>query len=244
MRATLLLLLLVGCVTLLLTAQSPVPSHQIQPLQVKACLRPTAVCQFDNPVTPGSLLIAASIGSCISTGCLNISDSNANVWQPALVLQYYNGQALDYVLNAKGGYTSVYFTAWPAGDWAAIIAEYPPSTGLEDANDGYYGPQNLHPNGALGGSDIEYARPVETHEPCELLVSWSNSGSYDLAHFQDSRLQPIAGPNFTVRAHEYGWLALEDSTTTTLGLYIGTIGWTDYGHWMEGVAAFKMGGCK
>jgi hypothetical protein len=229
------------------TQVNPPTPHYAPPLvQVKACERVVGVgvpeCTFDNPVSPGDLLVRVSIGCWddVSKSCDPGVDSEGNTWKNAFTLQYYNGQPLDYALNARGGYETIYFQH----AWAAIIAEYPPSTGLEDANDGYYGPQNLHPNGHLGSSDDGWARPVITTESCELFIGWGDSGSYDLTHFQNGSIQPIAGPGFTIRAEEYGWLGLEDSVTGTPGLYIAPMSWNTYAHWMMGGVAFKMGGCK
>jgi hypothetical protein len=235
-------LVLAGCSSI---ASQPVTKPGIRPLQVKPCqqvsLNVIGSCSFDNPIIAGDLVVVAAIGSCNATTCNTISDSQGNTWQTALTLQYYNGQPLWYT-TAKAGSETIFFA--PGAVWAAIIAEYPSTTGLDDANDGYYGPQNLHPNGAPGSSDIDWARPVEAQESCELLIGWSDSGIPDLAHFQDALTQPTAGPNFTIRAQEYGWLTLEDETTTIPGLYIATLSWNSYGHWMQGGALFKMGGCK
>jgi hypothetical protein len=155
-------------------------------------------------------------------------------WHPALV-----------ALDMKGGYDTIDFS--PGTGQVDIIGAYPPSTGLEDSNNGQYGPQNLHPNGGLGSSDIGYALPVETTQNCDLLIAWGMSGFADLTQLHGT-LVPTAGPHFTIRESEYGALALEDGVAEVPGLYIGTMSWNDYGHWHMGVAAFKMNtaapGCK
>jgi hypothetical protein len=219
-------------------------------VQSKACAHGLGIgyvvsCQFDNPVKPGDLIVAVGVGGCSSVlnTCNTVSDSQTNAWKVAIVVPNYNGIPLWYALNAKGGVNTVYFDS--GTEWMAIIAEYGPSTGFEDANHGEYGPQNLHPNGRLGSSDIGYTMPVETTESCELLISWGLVGSYYPNQVQGSvQTTQTAGPGFTMRGSDYGALAFEDATTGIPGLYIGTMSWSDYNHWDLGVAAFKMGGCK
>src|SRR5258708_29903445 len=100
--------------------------------------------------------------------------------------------------------------------------------------------------------------PVETTESCDLLIAWGISGAP-----LNGPWVPSPGPNFTIRAYEYGVLALEDATAGIPGLYIGAmkrpgipaledatagipglyIGamkWNVYAHWDLGLAAFKM----
>jgi hypothetical protein len=38
-------------------------------------------------------------------------------------------------------------------------------------------------------------------------------------------------------------LALEDRWAKTPGVYIGSMSWNTSGHWDQGLASFKMGGC-
>jgi hypothetical protein len=81
--------------------------------------------------------------------------------------------------------------------------------------------------------------PVETTESCDLLIAWGISAAP-----LNGPWVPGPGPNFTIRAYEYGELALEDATAGIPGLYIGAMKWNVYAHWDLGLAAFKMGGCK
>jgi len=243
MKHLLVLLLLAG--SILYSQIGPTSPTKIQPVQVKSCERGTngAVlpCSFSNPVRQGDLIVVVAIGGCW-LNCNSVSDSQGNDWKIAVAVPNYNGMPLWYALNAKGGPDTINFA--PNTGWVAIIAEYPPSAGLEEANYGTYSNQVTAGVQPGGSNDVEWTLPVETTESCELLISWTNLGSADLAHFLDAYHQPTAGPNFTIRASEYGWLGLEDATTTTPGLYIGTLSWNTYAHWDLGVAAFKMGGCK
>jgi len=211
-----------------------------------------APCTPDKPLTPGNMAIVVGGMGCNASGCDSVSDSQGNTWHTAIVVMEWNGIPLWYALNVKGGPDTIYFASGTMQ--VAIFAEYAPTQGLDfvinngqqfnAVNEGHYGPQNLHPNGALGSSDIGYTVPVETTQSCELLIAWGVSGFGELANLHDQRLLPSPGPGFTMRESEYGAIALEDSITSIPGLYIGTMSWSDYGHWDMGVAAFKMGGCK
>jgi len=216
---------------------------QIAPLQVKACPGGGLPCSFDNPTTPGSLFVLPETGGCSAAlnSCNTITDSQGNSWKPAIVVPNYNGIPLQYALNTAGGAETVYFA--PGTGWVSIIAEYPPSTGLEKASFGTYTTHNATLGAQNGGSyDTGWTSPVETEEPCELLISWS----YNTENVQPGPVVPYvatAGPNFTVRATSLGSLALEDSTSTIPGVYIGSLNWNVSAHWDEGLAAFKYGGC-
>jgi hypothetical protein len=239
-----LILFLNGCSN----ARSQTVAHApIQPVQVKACEVAanwyTLPCTFDAPVTAGDLIVVVAGMGCFNYNCNSVSDSQGNVWKVAVVVPYWNGEPLWYALNAKGGTDTISFA--PGTGQIAIVAEYPPAIALENANQGTYAFQYI--NGARsfsdGTSDIGYTLPVETSESCELLIAWGSSGSGQPGTIHGTHV-PSAGPGFTVRESSYGAMGLEDMTTSAPGLYMGTMGWNTYGHWLMGVAAFKMGGCK
>jgi hypothetical protein len=249
MKSVLFCLLLLACPLLngcgdAKSAVAPPPmqvSPSIQPLQIKACLGGGKPCEFDSPVTRGDLIVVVEIGSCVpgpTPVCDTVSDSQGNKWQTAVPgASNDNGILLRYVLNAPGGSDTVLFAAGTG--WLAIIAEYPPSTGLEGASFGTYTFQNLgdDPNG--GSSDTGWALPIKTAESCELLVSWGVSAAP-----LNGPWVPSPGPYFTMRIYDSGELALEDATTAIPGVYISSMQWNVYAHWDLGLAAFKMGGCK
>jgi hypothetical protein len=215
------------------------PLHA-QAIQTKICQRDAnwhaMPCTFDNPVFAGDLLVA------VGKGGGTVSDSQGNIWQTAINVPYYNSVPLWYVLSAKGGIDPVWASDTVYFDTLtqfSIIAEYPPSTGLEDANYGTYAGQNVHvPQGE--SYDDHVTMPVETEEYGELLIAWDFLGSID------GPWKPTAGPNFTLRTYIYGALALEDLITTIPGLYVGAMKWNNAAHWVMGVAAFKLKptGCK
>jgi hypothetical protein len=51
---------------------------------------------------------------------------------------------------------------------------------------------------------------------------------------------PTAGPNATVRGVSDGIFMFEDMITGPPNLYILTLQWNTYGHWVMGAAAFRM----
>jgi hypothetical protein len=216
-------------------------SMPIQPLQVKACLGNGKPCKFDSPVTRGDLIVVVETGACIPGTipvCNTVSDSQGNKWQTASPgSSNDNGILLQYFLDAPGGPDTVLFAT--ATGWQAIIAEYPPSTGLEAASFGTYTFQNLGGDPNEGSSDTVWATPIVTSESCELLVSWGVSAAP-----LNGPWVPSPGPYFTVRTYEFGELALQDATTVTPGVYVSSMQWNVYAHWNLGLAAFKMGGCK
>lgn len=248
-KLTFLALFLMACSISGSPQVANVPS--IQPLQAKGCVRDathhTLPCAFDAPVVIGDLIVIVGMQGCIATNtfpytdCNTVSDAQGNAFSIALVVPFYNGQPLWYATATASGIDTIYFgTASNAYDVYAI-AEYPPMTGLDSVNYADYAHQNLGdclPQGSA--CDFGWSLPLETHESCELLISWANSGRGGLP---EHPTDVIAGPSFTVRATEYS-LTLEDAVTSTPGLYIGTMNFGGYGHWMEGTAAFKRGGCK
>ncbi len=212
------------------------------PIQFKTCARGgngfVLPCQFDEPVGQGNTLVVVAVRGCIydSNGvhCNAVSDSESNSWRTALVVPNDNGIPLWYALDAKGGTDTVYFAA-DTGQ-SAIIAEYPASLGLEDANYGTYKDPIFHQSAGVH-TYLDVTRAIQTRGPCDLLIAWGISGT----------TQADAGPgvNFKMRTYyDDANLALEDTTSGVPGAYIGSMSWNAYAHWDIGVAAFNMGGCK
>lgn len=223
------------------------PCFAQQAIQVKVCAAGSngfaLPCTYDKPVTPGNTLVRVRRGGCDpnlwyplncgTKGSLNdVLTSQGDDWLNALVVGSNNGVPLDYVIGAKGGVTTVYVP--PNTTWNEIILEYPPVVTLDGANTGSYRDQNVDtPQGQ--GDDIGWTLPVETSEPNELIICWDISGEYP------GSALPQAGPFYTIEAQDRGQLAVEDMTSTTPGLYFGTMAWENvYGHWSMGVAAFKV----
>jgi hypothetical protein len=209
------------------------------PIQVKTCMRGAdgfvLPCQFDASVAQGNMLVVAGIPGCSPTsGCNSVSDSESNNWNIALVVPNDNGIVLWYALDVKGGSDTVYFA--PGTGQAAIIAEYPASLGLEDANYGTYDDPIFHqPNGDQTNLDV--TRAIQTKSPCDLLIAWGVSGA--------TNADAGPGVNFKLRTYdEVDNLALEDATSGVPGAYIGSMTWNGFAHWDMGVAAFNVGGCK
>jgi len=250
-RALILVLLCAGCFAL---AQPPCTApKQIQPLQVKVCDRSgqfSLPCQFDNPVTAGDFIDDIGIGVCNpllppdSPRCDSTLDSQGNSWHTAIVVPQYNGMSLAFA-TAQVGADTVYFA--PNTHWVDIIEEWPPSTGLDDAAWGSYTDAGLTPTGIEIQDNSGWAgvhrpgqaaiSPLETHESCELLISWTLVGGPAAGTVS-------AGPGFTLRANNLNWLAVEDSTSTGPGYYLASMRWQYATAWNEGVAAFRTGGCK
>ncbi len=200
-------------------------------------------CQFDNPVTAGSLLISPGDGGCEDFSCRYVSDSQTNGWTFAL-------SGLSYALNAKPGLTTVFFTS---GTRWNNIAEYPPSTGLEGVSSATYSDAGLTPAGveihdSAGWTGVHTPgqtglHPLETHEPCELLISWALAGQNFVGP-----VPVIAGPGFTMRTNNpfpnnSGSIAFEDATATVPGYQFASMRWRYPNAWEERIAAFKMGSC-
>jgi len=209
------------------------------PIQVKTCPSAgngyVAPCQFDASVAQGNMLVVVgNLGCSPVSGCNSVSDSQSNNWSLAVVVPNDNGVPLWYALDAKGGSDTIYFAVGTGQN--AIIAEYPPSLGLEDANYGTFADPNFHqPNGDQTHLDV--TRAIATRSQCDLLISWGLSGA--------SNMDVSPGPNFTIRAYyDVENLALEDATSRQPGAYIGSIFWSDFADWLMGVAAFNMNGCK
>jgi hypothetical protein len=208
------------------------------PIQAKTCPRGAngvLPCQFDAPVAQGNMLVVAGVPGCGPSGsCNSVSDSESNKWNIAFAVPNDSGILLWYALDAKGGADTVYFA--PGTGWSAIIAEYPASLGLEDANYGVYTDPIFHqPNGDQTNLDI--TRAIQTKGPCDLLIAWGVSGT--------TNADAGPGANFTLRTYdEVVNLALEDATSGVPGAYIGSMTWNAFAHWDMGVAAFNMGGCK
>jgi hypothetical protein len=212
------------------------------PIQVKICIRGgdgyVLPCQFDAPVAQGNMLVVVGSLGCSTTngsGCNSVSDSQSNKWNIGFAVPNDNGILLWYTLDdVKEGTDTVYLA--PGTGQTAIIAEYPPSLGLEDANYGNYDDPIFHqPNGDQTNLDV--TRAIQTKSPCDLLIAWGVSGT------TNSDAGP--GVNFTLRAYdEVENLALEDATSGVPGAYIGSMTWNAFAHWDMGVAAFNMGGCK
>jgi hypothetical protein len=233
-RLPIILLLLALALSL-----STTPS-QIQPLQVKVC--PTAAggaCQFDNPTSTGSLIGAVagmgSGGTAYPTYCSFVTDSQKNNWACANKEPYWNGIPIWYALNSAGGTRDIlYFASGIGAD--AIIFEYPPVKSFDDSKFGTYDGQNISDCLPQGGNCYAgWTLPIETDEPCELMLTWGTMGGDGL------RLQ--AGPNFTMRTSN-GVLFLEDQTTSVPGLYFGSARWEYGNHWLMQSATFKTGGCR
>ena len=245
-RLLLAVLFCAGCAAL---AQAPCSQPaKIEPLQVKVCPRAgnySQPCDFDARPVPGDLIVVAGVGGCGNGTCETVFDNLGNRLKIALVVPQYNGIPL-WFEPAPVGFSGVTFA--PVTNWWDILLEYPPSTGLDDAAWGSYTDAGLTPQGVqiqdnsgwAGVHRSPYDRipsPVETHESCELLISWTLVGGPAAGTVQ-------AGPNFTLRANNQNWLAVEDSTTTIPGYFVAGMRWHYPTAWDEGLAAFKMGNCK
>jgi hypothetical protein len=209
------------------------------PIQLKACFAST--CQFDNPVAPNDLLVAAIsspgcsyIGSVLQPNCVN--DSEGDSWQLSVTFQ---DGSLFHVLNAKGGVTDISYASGSASP-ALIIAEYPPAVRFEGSHSGSYLSQNI--DGSQGQSDdVGWTLPVQTTTPCDLLVSM---GINNVPPDPTSTWLPNPVPYFTVRAGLADRIGFEDGTSSIPGVYIASMDFHQYTHWTEGLAAFDMNGCK
>jgi hypothetical protein len=212
--------------------------------QFKACERGSngfaLPCQFDSPVTPGDLIVVVGWGGCnpllpFPGNCNAVSDTQGNAWKTAMIVPFFNGVPLWYALDAVGGTDTINFATNAV--WMAIIAEYPPSSGLDDANYGTYALNNPNgdPNG--GSSDWGLTMPVIASQQGDLLIAWNFNGA---APSPDGPWKPTPGPNFTIRKYMYGSFMIEDSPAGVPGLYMASAQWNTYAHWVMGVAAFKM----
>lgn len=199
------------------------------PIQLKACNPPTP-CMLDDLVAQhNTLIVTASQSS-------SISDSQGNSWKLALQVPFV-GIEFWYALDVHGGSDTIFVDGS-----AAIAAEYPPSLGPDGASYGTYKAQNIDaPQGA--SDDVGWTLPIQTTQPCDLLVA---AGLNVTAPGPDSgSWMPSPEPYFTVRAGTRGILGLEDSTSSIPGLYMGAMDFNDvYTHWLLGLVAFKMNGCK
>lgn len=224
---------------------------QYAPVQFKVCDHDANgvafPCRFDSPVTAGSILAQFGVGGCEDLSCKYVSDSQGNDWKFII-----SGHSLAF--NAKPGITTVYFNnmRWP------IIAEYPCPSGacsLDDVVSATYADDGLTPAGVEIHDNAGWAgvhrfgssalSPLETHESCELLLSWALAGQGT----------PVAGPSFTMRAYSpfpndcaegvsCGSLAVEDSTAMIPGYYMASMSWRYPNAWEQRAAAIRMGGCK
>lgn len=220
---------------LLLLVISPATTDA-RAIQHKACS--VSPCTLDEPVTAGDLLVVVTQFACIPIvgggDCNTVSDVQGNTWKIAIVVPNSNGTPLYYAVNAKGGPDSIHFHGW-----RAIVAEYPPSLGLDDSNWGQYGIQITHDE--VGASnDVGWTMPVQTSYDDDLLIAWSAAGANQPNAF------PVSGPYFTVVDSADSTLALEDAVAGRPGLYMGTMSWDSptggvYAHWTMGLAAFRMG---
>src|SRR6267378_6493520 len=247
-----LLLTVLFCAGCYALAQSPTPPAGWKPLQVKVCDRTTPdwsgwvlPCTFDNPTTQGSIRAVFAIYGCNAAGCNSVSDTQGNVYQLALAVPQYNGIPSWLAFNGQAGADTVNFA--PGTGKYAIIAEYPCPSGacsVDDAAYASYVDAGLTPAGVEIQDNVAWAgvhrlpldktlHPVETHESCELLLSWVLHGQGPI----------VAGPDSTLRADAYGILALEDSTTTIPGYYISSFSWRYPNAWDMGNEGIKMGTC-
>ena len=244
-RALLAVLFCAGCYA---AAQSPTPLPQWKPIQkVDACPRVgvySQPCYFANPVMSGDLIVVAGVGG----GEGSVFDNLGNRLILALAIQQYNGISLWYE-TAPMGFTNVTFA--PGTNWWDSMLEYPPSTGLDDAAYANYVDAGVNAKGQEIQDNSGWAgvhrkpgdytlSPVETHESCELLISWALIGQGT----------PVAGQNFTIRTYNpFGaavngqGLVVEDSTTTIPDYQQASVRWRYANSWDMGLAAFKMKGC-
>jgi hypothetical protein len=227
----------------------PSTPQPIQPLQVKSCPTDATLhavgnaCQFDNPTQHGNLIVVVagngSAGTPYPTFCSFVSDSQKNAWTCANDVSYWNGIPIWYSLNTTGETRDTIYFDPRIGD-VPIIAEYPPATEFQGMGYGTYDTQNTEDRTGecSQGQDcyLSWTLPIETEEPCELLLSWGTMGG--------NGLNLSAGFNSTMRATSGGIFYLEDQTTGAPGLYFGTAKWQYGNHWLMQSAAFKMGGCK
>lgn len=228
---------------LLLFALFPIQSHA-QAIQSTACLidSATGLCapvHLDRPFTKGNTGVVVGFAGCDFSlpwteivACNSITDSCGNTWQHAINVEYYGYSPLWYALDLKGCDATIYFA--PHTNRLAVVAEYPPSSGLDAIGQNTYARLNL--DAAPGESnDVGWAGPIETQQSGELLIAWGFSGAFNECC---SLVGP--GPNFTIRQFMEGSFVLEDSWTGGPGLYIASVHWPGYAHWTLGVAAFKM----
>lgn len=221
------------------------PAHS-QAIQSKTC-EPDASgyvqpCSFDKPVTQGDLIVVTALAGCdssmfndIPSACRTaLSDNQGNVWQVAQIVPFYGLVPLLYALDAKGGPDTISFKRNVGR--LAIIAEYPPSSGLDDANYGTYNAQNPHGDPQGQSSDFGSTMVVVTSQPNDLLIAWGWSGG-PLNPEGTWIIKP--GPYFMIREQMHGGFVLEDSIAPIEGAYFGTVHWAGYGHWVAGCAAFK-----
>jgi hypothetical protein len=212
-----------------------------QVIQSKSCQRDAEgnimPCHFDHPTVTGDLQVRLVVGGCnpnindTVVGCSEVSDTQGNSWSAAVsgIAPQSNGVFVQYALNTKGGDNTI-----TGRGWFAIIAEYPPSSGLDDANYGTYNGQNHGDDQQGQSSDFGVTMPVLTSQSGDLLISCEINGSSP-----NNLYTPTPGPGFTIRESEYGMFALEDSWASGPGMYMASIHWNTYGHWAMSVAAFK-----
>lgn len=230
---------------LIFAVLSLAPTAHAQAIQSKACSIDAATgrcapVHLDKPFTQGNTGIIVGFEGCDFSlpwpevvACNSISDNCGNVWIHAINVEYYGYSPLWYALDLKGCDATIRFA--PHTNRMAIVAEYPPSSGLDAVGQNNYASLNL--DAAPGESnDLGWAGPLETQESSELLIAWGFNG----AHYPCCGV--IApGPGFTIRqSMEGGAFMLEDSLTNVPGLYIASVHWPGYAHWTLGVAAFKM----
>jgi hypothetical protein len=198
------------------------------PIQVKTCA-PPAPCTFDDPVQLGDMLVV------VASQSHAMSDSAGSTWKLAFAVPY-TGIEFWYALNANEGVDTVNVEGS-----SAVIVEYPPSLGPDGANYGTYAGQNVDsPNGQ--SDDVGWTLPIQTTQPCDLLVV---GGLNNIPPGPDNSWKPAPSPYFTVRAGTRGILGLEDGTSSIPGVYFGTMDFNDYyTHWLLGMVAFNMNGCK
>jgi hypothetical protein len=220
--------------------------QKIQPLQVKACatdpstfLAVGGACQFDNSTTPGSLIAIVSGfgsgGTAYPTFCGFVTDSQKNSFACANSIAYWNGMPIWYALNSAGGTRDIIYFA-PGIGQMPIIVEYPSGAIFQGFNSGNYATQAIDECKLGGDCPYGWTEPIDADEPCELLLTWGSMGGNGL------NLTP--GPDFAMRATSNGMFFLEDRTTTTPGLYIGSAKWQYGNHWLMQSAMFKMRNCQ
>lgn len=215
-----------------------------QAIQSKACSidSATGYCapvHLDRPFTKGNTGVVVGFAGCDFSlpwpeivACNSVSDACGNIWQHAINVEFYGYSPLWYALDLKPCDT-IHFA--PHTNRMAIVAEYPPSSGLDAVGQNNYAKFNL--DAAPGESNyLGWAGPLELEESGEVLIAWGFNG----AHFPCCGIT-TPGPGFTIRqSMEGGAFILEDSWTAGPGLYIASVKWAGSAHWVLGCAAFKM----
>jgi hypothetical protein len=178
-------------------------------------------CILPVPVEPGGTLVAMGIWPLGMTST-SISDLQQSKWT---FMGFLNGRTICvwYALEVAGGTETV--TLPPGPGVQAIVAEYPPSSGVDDNSMGQYD------NG--GGDLVADTQPVTTSERGDFVIGlfsdWPSHGG--IATKPDCGYQIVAS---------IGWLTLIDKMGAAKGTYSPSLTYAEpvlYDNW---VIAFKL----